>query len=128
MIPIGHTGEYKTIVTADLTVDFLGREDARVLGTPFLILLLERTARNSIKPLLPPGEDSVGTVVNIRHLAATPPGARVVFRTRVTAVDGRRVSFHVEAHDGGEKLAEGTHERFVVDVERFARALRKKER
>ena len=126
MIPLGHTSEYKTIVTTDLTVDFLGRDDARVLGTPFLILLLERTARNSIQPLLPPGEDSVGTVVNVRHLAATPLGARVVFRTCVTAVDGRRVSFHVEAHDAGEKLAEGMHERFVIDVERFARSLSRK--
>lgn len=126
MIPIGHAGEYKTIVTTDLAVDFLGREDARVLGTPFLILLLERTARNSIKPLLPAGEDSVGTVVNIRHLAATPLGARVVFRSRVTAVEGRRVTFHVAAYDAGELLAEGTHERFVIDVERFARSLQKK--
>jgi fluoroacetyl-CoA thioesterase len=126
MIPIGLKGEYKTIITADLTVDFLGREDARVLGTPFLILLLERTARNSIKPLLPPGEDSVGTVVNIHHLAATPLGARVAFRTRVTAVDGRRISFHVEAYDAVELLAEGTHERFVIDVGRFAQSLSKK--
>lgn len=126
MIPLGHLGEHKTIVTADLAVDFLGRDDARILGTPFLILLLERTARDSIKRFLPDGEDSVGTVVNIRHLAATPLGARVVLRTRVTAVEGRRISFQVEAHDGGEKLAEGTHERFVINIERFAGSLRKK--
>ena len=125
-IAVGLAGEHKTLVTVDLAVNFMGREDARVLGTPFLIMMLEMTARNSIKPYLGEGEDSVGTVVNIRHLAATPLGARVNFKSRVTEVEGKRVRFEIEAFDDTGKIAEGTHERFVINVERFARRVREK--
>jgi predicted thioesterase len=78
------------------------------------------TARNSILPHLEPGFDSVGTHVDLRHLAATPLGLQVTFKTRVTAVTGSRVTFRVEAHDEREMVAEGTHERAVVNIARFA--------
>lgn len=115
----GLTGEHNAIVTPELAVDFLGLECARVLGTPFLIMLIEMTARNSIKPLAGEGFDSVGSDVSIRHLAATPLGMRIRIRTEVIEVNGRRVRFHVEAHDEREKIAEGTHERFIINVTRF---------
>ena len=125
-IPVGLAGEMHRTVTAEIAVDFLGLEGARVLGTPFLIMLLEMTARNAMLPLLDPGFDSVGTEVNVRHLAATPMGMEVTFNTEVIAVDDRRVRFKVEAFDEKEQIADGTHERFIVNVERFAKRLAEK--
>jgi len=119
-IPLGAESEQKLLVTSEIAVDFLGLESARVLGTPYLIAFLEITARNAIKPLLGADEDTVGTEVNVRHLAATPIGLTVTFRAKVIAVNDRRVNFKVEAFDEKEKIAEGTHERFIVNVARFA--------
>jgi fluoroacetyl-CoA thioesterase len=127
-IPVGTSGEHRILVTPEVSFDFLGGEETRVLSTPHLVALLEMTARNTIQPLLEKGEGSVGTEVNIRHLAATPVGMSVRFEARVTEVEGRRVRFAVEAHDEKEKIAEGTHERFVVQVERFAQRLANKQR
>jgi predicted thioesterase len=104
-------------------VDFLGLEGARVLGTPFLVGLLEMTCRNAIKPLLEDGYDTVGTHVDVRHLAATPLGMQARFEAEVTGVNDRRVTFQVQAFDEREKVAEGTHERFIVNVARFAARL-----
>jgi fluoroacetyl-CoA thioesterase len=125
-IPVGLIGEMHRTVTAEIAVDFLGLEGARVLGTPFLILLLEMTARNSMLPMLDPGYDSVGTEVNVRHLAATPMGMDVTFKTEVIEVNERKVRFKVEAWDAKEQIADGTHERFIVNVERFAKRLAEK--
>jgi fluoroacetyl-CoA thioesterase len=125
-IALGLIGEHRTTVTDDIAINFLGSDSARVLGTPFLIMLIEMTARNSIKPILDEGFDSVGTDVSIKHLAATPMGMQVIFRAEVIEVDGRRVKFSVEAFDEKEKIAEGTHERFVINVARFAERLRAK--
>jgi fluoroacetyl-CoA thioesterase len=125
-IPVGLTGEHRCTVTPEIAVDFLGLDGARVLGTPFMIMLIEMTARNSILPLLDPGFDSVGTDVSVRHLAATPLGMEVRFKTEVIEAEGRRVKFKVEAWDEREQIADGTHERFVVNVERFAQRLAEK--
>ena len=119
-IPVGTKGEERLLVTSDVAIDFLGVENARVLSTPQLIQHLEITARNSIKPLLEEGWDSVGTHVNVAHLAATPLGMNVTFRSEVLSVDGRKVNFKVEAFDEKEKVSEGTHERALVDIARFA--------
>jgi predicted thioesterase len=122
-IPIGHRGKRIVRVTPEIAINFLGAEDARVLGTPYLISLLEFTARDSVKPLLEDGYDTVGTEVNIRHLAATPMGMEVTFHSEVVAIEERRVRFKVEAFDEVEKVSEGIHERFIVYVERFASRL-----
>jgi predicted thioesterase len=119
-IPVGAKGEHKQLVTSEIAVDFLGLEGARVLGTPYLIMLLEMTSRNTIKQYLEDGFDSVGTLVNVRHLAATPLGMSVTLRSEVVQVNDRHVVCKVEAFDEKEKIAEGTHERFVVNVARFA--------
>ena len=119
-IPIGTKHEERLLVTSEVAIDFLGTESARVLSTPQLIGHLEMTARNSIKPLLDTGHDSVGTQVHVAHLAATPMGMNVTFRSEVLSADDRRVNFKVEAFDEKEKIAEGTHERAIVNVARFA--------
>ena len=119
-IPIGTKGESQLLVTSDVAVDFLGTESARVLGTPHLIASLEMAARNAIKDQLEEGFDTVGTHIDVRHLAATPVGMRATFHAEVVSVDGRRVSCKVEAYDEKEKIAEGTHDRFIINVERFA--------
>jgi predicted thioesterase len=119
-IPVGARREERILVTPDVAIDFLGLETARVLSTPHLIGFLEMTSRNLIKQFVADGTDSVGTRVDVRHLAATPIGMQVRFQSEILAVDDRRVTCKVEAWDEREKVGEGTHERFVVDVARFA--------
>jgi predicted thioesterase len=125
-IQIGARREERMLVTAEVAIDFLGMENARVLGTPYLIGHLEMTARNLVKPMLEEGYDSVGTHVDIKHLAATPVGLAVTFHAEIVSVDERRVNFRVEAFDEKEKIAEGVHQRFVVNVARFAARLAEK--
>ncbi len=119
-LPIGTKGELTLFVAGDNAVAFLGVDAARVLGTPYLIYYLEMAARDSVKPFLQEGFDTVGTRVDVRHLAATPIGMRVTFLSELTAVEGRRLFFKVEAFDDREKVGEGTHERAIVNVEKFA--------
>jgi fluoroacetyl-CoA thioesterase len=119
-IPLGAKREERLLVTSEVAINFLGVEEARVLSTPHLIGYLEKTARDLIKEYQQEGWDSVGTHVDVRHLAATPIGMAVRFQAEVIAADEHRVTCRVEAFDEREKVAEGTHERFLVDVARFA--------
>jgi len=119
-IVAGLRREENLLVTNDVAVDFLGMEEARVLSTPHLIGHLEMVARNLLKERIEEGSDSVGSEVQLHHLAATPVGMQVRLAAEVTAVDGRRVRFRVEAFDEREKIAEGAHERVIIDVARFA--------
>jgi fluoroacetyl-CoA thioesterase len=127
-IPSGATAELRLMVTSDVAIDFLGKEETRVLSTPHLIGFLEWTSRKAVKPHLGDGWDTVGTHVDVRHLAATPIGFAMTFHAKVVEVDGNRVRFQVEAYDELEKVAEGFHERFVIEVDRFAGRLQKKAR
>ena len=127
-IPAGTRHEKKLVVTSEVAIDFLGVEGARVLSTPNMILGLESTSRDAVFPLLERGYDTVGTHVNVYHLAATPMGMTVTFRSEVTSVEDRRVNFKVEAFDEKEKIAEGTHQRFIVNVARFAARVQEKAR
>ncbi len=126
MIPVGVTREETQKVTSEIAIDFLGIEGARVLSTPNLILGLERTSRNLVLPLLEPGHDTVGTHVNVYHLAATPMGMNATYRSEVISVEERRVNFKVEAFDEKQKIAEGTHQRAIVNVARFAAKMQEK--
>ena len=119
-IPIGTKLEKTLLVDNDVAINFLGLEGARVLATPWMIGWMERTCRDALLPLLDAGHDTVGTHVNVYHLAATPMGMTVTFKAEVIAVDGRRVNFKVEAWDEKEKCGEGTHERAIVNIARFA--------
>jgi len=125
-IPIGTSTEEKLLVTTEVAIDFLGLEGARVLSTPHMIAYMERTARNTVFPLLDPGYDTVGTHVNVAHLAAAPMGMTVTFRAEVTGVSERRIQFRVEAWDEKEKIGEGTHERGIINVAKFATRLAEK--
>jgi predicted thioesterase len=122
-IPMGTTGEEKLLVTSEVAINFLGTEGARVLSTPHMIGYMERTCRNTVLPLLDAGYDTVGTHVNVAHLAAAPLGMTVTFRAEVTKVSERRVEFRVEAWDEKEKIGEGTHERAIINVAKFATRL-----
>ena len=122
-VPIGAKREEKILVTSEVAIDFLGLEGARVLSTPHMIGFMEMTCRNLLKDYADQGYDSVGTHVNVKHLAAAPLGMNVTFRAEIIGVDDRRVNFRVEAEDEKEKIGEGTHERTIINVARFATRL-----
>lgn len=119
-ITIGTTGEYRARVTPEIATSFLGLEDARVLATPEMIRLMERTCRDTVLPLLEAGYDTVGTHVDVYHLAAAPLGSAVIFKVKVEEVENRRIRFQVEAATEREKIAQGTHERTIINVAKFA--------
>jgi len=127
-IPIGTKGELQVEVTDDIAITFLGVADARVLSTPRMIGLMEKTCRDTVLPLLETGYDTVGTHVNVAHLAAAPLGSRVTFRAEIIGVNERRVEFRVEASTAEEKIGEGTHQRTIINVARFAAKQAEKKR
>jgi predicted thioesterase len=104
-------------IDRDRTIDFMG-EAARVYATPMLVRDIEVTCREFLLGHLDAGEDSVGTRVEIDHLAATLLGMEVEISIRVAEVKGRAVSFEVEAHDGLDRICQGRHVRFVADVKK----------
>lgn len=116
--------EEKTEVNDSNAITFLGPEGPRVLSTPQMILGMEQTCRNLLLPMLDTGDDSVGTHVDVYHLGAAPMGTTVTFRARLKSVEGRRARFQVSAQMGDRKIGEGTHERFMITVARFAAKLR----
>jgi predicted thioesterase len=122
-IPIGARAEMKLLVTSESATTFMGADGPRVLSTPHMIGRMELTSRDAVLPFLDAGFDTVGTHVDVYHLAATPIGVVVTFTAEVTAVDGRRIQFRVEARDEKEKIGEGTHERAVINVAKFATRL-----
>jgi len=123
----GITNEMTLLVQESDTARQSGGETLPpVLSTPRMIGFLERTAHQSVLPFLAPGQTTVGTLVNVRHLAATPVGLRVRFRSELIEIDRRRLRFKVEAWDDIEKIGEGEHERFIIDEARFAAKLEEK--
>ena len=113
-------------MTTEVAITFLEDEGARVLSTPNMIRFMEMTCRNTVLPLLDPGHDTVGTHVNVAHLGASPIGMSVTFTAEVIRVEGRRVEFRVEARDEKEKIGEGTHERAIINIAKFATRLAEK--
>jgi len=123
----GLTNETKITVTDEITAAASGgTRMAPVLSTPQLVKLMESTAHNTIVDLLEPSQSSVGAEINIKHMAATPVGMQVRIRAELLEVEGRRLRFRVEAWDEVEKIAEGQHERFIIDWERFMNRVEKK--
>lgn len=125
----GAIGEVSEIVRPERTADALGNPGVRVFATPFVVALLEDAAAAVVHPHLPPGASTVGTMIEMKHLAATPVGMTVRARATLLETDGRRFLFSVEAWDEKEKVAEGRHERFLVqDLQKFlARVMKKGE-
>jgi fluoroacetyl-CoA thioesterase len=87
---------------------------------------MEKVSRDLLFEMLEAGKDSVGTVVNVKHLGAAPMGTTVTFRSKLVGLDGRRATFEVEAFDAQEKIGEGLHERFIITVANFAEKMKKK--
>lgn len=119
MLRIGDRAEIEVRVEKAMTASHFGNEGMEVLATPYLISLSEQAAIRCLAPYLEAGQGSVGTSVQLRHLAPTPVGMAVRVVASVTEMDGRRFAFAIEAYDEKEKIAEGVHERFVVDRARF---------
>ena len=124
----GLVGEVEIVVAAADTADALGNRGVHVLATPRLVGLLEEAAIAAVQAHLPAGAGTVGTRIDVKHLAATPVGMRVRARAVVREVDGRRYVYDVEAHDDVEKIAEGTHERFQINQARFLERVAEKAR
>ena len=122
----GLQGEKRLTVGQEHTARHWGSGKVDVLATPQMVRLMEQAAVAAVDHLLPEGRHTVGTVVNIRHLAPTPMGMEAVARAEVTAVDGQRICFKVEAHDESDKIGDGTHERFIVELDRFRARVEKK--
>src|SRR5439155_22909240 len=122
----GLTGTASLIVTAEHTAPRVGSGRIAVLATPVMINVIEAAALAAVEHLLPAGHQSLGIRLDVRHFAATPVGLGVTATAEVTKVEGRTISFRVEARDEREVIGDGTHERVVVNVARFdARVQRK---
>lgn len=118
-LSIGMSGEATTVVVHENTAAAVGAGGVEVFGTPLMIALMENAAWHAVVDGLDEGQVTVGTVVNIRHLGATPLGQQVRASAELTEIDGRRLVFKVEAHDERQKIGDGIHERFIVDLQRF---------
>ena len=115
----GLTGTVELLVGDEHTAPSIGSGKVRVLATPVMINLIEAAAVAAIEHLLSPGFQSLGTRLDVRHIAATPVGMRVHATAVVEGISGRTVRFRVEAHDERELIGDGTHERVVVNVAKF---------
>jgi fluoroacetyl-CoA thioesterase len=115
----GLHGEQVVTVSEPLTALYMGSGSLEVYATPAMIALMEAAAVNAIDHLLPEGQSSVGIALNVKHISATLPGEEVRAQAEVIDVNGRRVIFEVRAWDEHDLIGEGTHTRYVVDVDRF---------
>lgn len=119
MLQTGLTYTAETVVTDKNTAASYGSGSVDVFATPAMVALMENAARHAVGPALPEGSTTVGTAVDITHTKATPMGRTVRATATLTAVDGRKLTFRVEAHDDEGLIGAGTHVRAVVDMERF---------
>ena len=122
----GLAGKTELLVGEEHTAPRVGSGAIHVLATPVMINLFEAAALAAVERLLPPGHQSLGTVLDIRHIAATPVGMRVRASAVVERIEGRTVFFRVEAHDERELIGDGRHERVVVNVARFDERVQRK--
>ena len=129
MIDLFHPGmirEDNFPVTMENSAIHLGSGSSRVLATPWMIAFMERVSHRLLTCCLPEGYSSVGTHLDVYHLAPTPVGSTIRVKAEVLSVDGNRIQFKIDAWDNLEKIGEGTHERVVIDEARFLRRVEKK--
>lgn len=119
MLVIGIKGNKKVMVDGTNTAEVYGSGDLPVFATPAMIGLMEYTASSSVSALLEEGQSTVGTIVNVKHVAATPVGMEVSCESELVEIDRRRLVFNVKAYDECGLIGEGVHERFIIDVEKF---------
>jgi predicted thioesterase len=115
----GLSYELRREVTPEMSARHLGSGTLGVLSTPSMIAMMEGAATLGVQPHLPEGQSTVGYIVNIRHLAPTAIGAEVVATARLDAIDGRKLTFRVEAREGDKLVGEGEHVRVIIDSESF---------
>ncbi|HVB60892.1 MAG: thioesterase family protein [Ktedonobacteraceae bacterium] len=119
----GMTGEAATLVVHENTAAAVGAGGVEVFGTPMMVALMENAAWGAVADDLDQGYVTVGTLVNVKHLGATPLGQHIRAKAELIEIDGRRLVFKVEAFDEQKKIGEGTHERYIVNLERFMQRL-----
>lgn len=122
----GLSGRAELVVGDEHTAPRIGSGKVHVLATPVMINVIEAAALAAIEHLLPPGYQSLGTRLDVRHIAATPVGMKVTATAVVTKVESRTVTFRIEAKDEKDLIGDGTHERVIVNVEKFAARVQKK--
>jgi len=122
----GLTGTADLVVGPEHTAPFVGSGRVAVLATPVMINLIEAAALKAVEHLLPAGHQSLGIHLDVRHFAATPVGLRVTATAEVVAIEGRTITFRVEARDEREAIGGGTHQRVVVSVARFDERVQRK--
>ena len=118
-LSLGMTGESTTTVVYENTAAAVGAGGVKVFATPLMIGLMENASWQAVAAALDAGYVTVGTLVNVRHLAATPIGQKVRATAELVEIDGRRLVFNVAAYDEQGKIGEGQHERAIVHLERF---------
>lgn len=118
-VTVGLNAEASTVVVPENTAAAVGAGGVEVFATPMMIALMENAAWRAVADYLDEGFVTVGTLVNVRHLAATPLGQDVRARAELIEVDRRRLVFRVEAYDEQQKIGEGIHERFIVQLQSF---------
>ena len=119
MLEIGIKGEASALCCEKNTAKTMGSGDLEVFATPSMIAIMEMAASRSVIRFLEDGQTTVGTALNISHVAATPLEMAVRCESELTEIDGRKLSFSVIAFDECGKIGEGTHERFIIDSEKF---------
>lgn len=125
-LKIGMAAEVEKIVgEADTAVRF-GSGDVRVFATPMMVALMENAALNAVDPLLGEAFATVGLSLNVKHIAATPVGMKVRARAELVGIEGKKLSFRIEAFDEQEKIGEGTHERYIIELSKFLERTGKK--
>ena len=118
-LAVGIKGEKRITVTAENTAAALGSGLLPVFSTPSLIALMENTCSTSVQDCLPEGSGTVGISLDVKHTAATPVGMEVRCESELIGIDRRRLVFKVAAYDAAGEIGHGTHERFIIDNERF---------
>jgi fluoroacetyl-CoA thioesterase len=118
-LKVGLTASIETKVFNKNSAEEMGSGDLNVYATPAMICLMERCAMSAVSLHLPKGYTTVGTAVNIKHMAATPIGMKVKAVAELIAIEGRKLTFKVEAFDAKEKIGEGQHERYIVESVKF---------
>ena len=125
-VDLGLKGTAQLVVGPEHTAPFVGSGRIAVLATPVMINLIEAASLDAVEHLLPGGHQSLGTHLDVSHVAATPVGLQVTATAQVVRVEGRTITFRVEAHDTVEAIGGGTHQRVVVSVSRFDERVQRK--
>lgn len=122
----GLTGLAEIVVGTRDTAPHVGSGKIGVLATPIMVNLMEAAALQAVEKFMPPGYQTVGTHLDVKHFAATPVGLRVRAEAKLVKVDGRTLTFRIQAADEREPIGEGDHERLIINVERFDQRMQKK--